>query len=30
MMRRLLIGGMIAISSLAARAEEVVTLKDGP
>ena len=30
MMRRLLIGGMIAAFSLAARAEEAVTLKDGP
>ena len=29
MMRRLLIGGMIAILSFAARAEEVVTLKAG-
>ena len=30
MMRRLLIGGMIAILSFAARAEEVVALKAGP
>jgi mono/diheme cytochrome c family protein len=30
MMRQILIGGMIAMSSFAARAEEAVTLKDGP
>jgi sulfite dehydrogenase (cytochrome) subunit B len=30
MMRWLLIGGMIAISGFAARAEEAVTLKDAP
>jgi sulfite dehydrogenase (cytochrome) subunit B len=30
MMRRLLIGGMIAMCSLAARADEAVTLKDAP
>jgi sulfite dehydrogenase (cytochrome) subunit B len=30
MMRRLLIGGMVVVFSLAARAEEAVTLKDGP
>ena len=29
-MRRLLIGGMVVVFSLAARAEEAVTLKDGP
>ncbi len=29
-MRRLLIGGAIALFSLAAHAEEAVTLKDGP
>jgi hypothetical protein len=30
MMRQLLISGMVVVFSLAARAEEVVTLKDGP
>jgi sulfite dehydrogenase (cytochrome) subunit B len=30
MMRRLLIGGMIAMCALAARADEAVTLKDAP
>jgi len=30
MMRRMLIGGMIAISGFAARADEAVTLKDAP
>lgn len=29
-MRQILIGGMIAMSGFAARAEETVTLKDGP
>ena len=30
MMRQLLISGMVVVFSLAARAEEAVTLKDGP